>query len=110
MQQRYGCLMVAAGGTFSCGPPLLGWISSNVEPTATAGLVIALNITFTVPGHIIGSWIYSRDEAKIGYSPGHWTNASLLLLVSLTSVLLRLYYARANRQRTGLADARLFVY
>jgi predicted MFS family arabinose efflux permease len=110
MQQRYGCLVLAVSGTYATVPPLLGWISSNVESTAAVGLVIALNTTFTAPGQILGVWLYSSSDAKIGYSPGHWTNASLLLFISLTCVLLRLYYARANKQKMGVADARLFVY
>jgi len=68
---RYGCLIVAASGAFSCIPPLLGWLSSNVFSTASIGLVIALNISFGAPGQITGVWIYTADEAEIGYPTGH---------------------------------------
>jgi predicted MFS family arabinose efflux permease len=110
-QQRYGCLILAVSGTYACISPLLGWISSNAsEYTSVVGLVIALNVSFTAPGQILGVWIYNGSDTRTGYTSGHWINASLLLLIALISVLLRLYYARANRQRVGPAGARPFVY
>ncbi|KAJ7607483.1 hypothetical protein FB45DRAFT_724271, partial [Roridomyces roridus] len=51
---RYGCLIVAASGSFACIPPLLGWLSSNVYTTSAAGL----NISFGAPGQIVGVWTY----------------------------------------------------
>ncbi|KAJ5812488.1 hypothetical protein N7474_008789 [Penicillium riverlandense] len=80
---RYGCLIVATSGAFSCIPPLLGWLSSNLQSTAGIGLAIALNISFGAPGQIVGVWIYKSDEAERGFPTGHWTNAALLLLVSV---------------------------
>ncbi|KAF7322123.1 MFS domain-containing protein [Mycena kentingensis (nom. inval.)] len=93
---RYGCLMIATSGSFACIPPLLGWLSSNVHSTSAAGLAIALNISFGAPGQIVGVWIYKANEAKRGYPTGHWTNAALLLFVSVGCVLLRAYYRRLN--------------
>src|SRR4029077_5063350 len=109
MQQRYGCLIIAVSGTFSLLPPLLGWVSSNVDSTATAGLVIAINTSLSTPGQLVGAWIYNSNDAKTGYTRGHWINASLLLTVSVTCVILRLYYARENRKRAA-AGQKLFVY
>ncbi|OQD89069.1 hypothetical protein PENANT_c003G09257 [Penicillium antarcticum] len=54
---RYGCLIVASSGAFSCISPLLGWLSSNIDSTGAAGLAIALNISFGAPGQIVGVWI-----------------------------------------------------
>ncbi|KAF2993409.1 hypothetical protein E8E13_002198 [Curvularia kusanoi] len=68
---RYGCLIVACCGAFSCIPPLLGWLSSNLHSTAAVGLAIALNISWGAPGQIVGVWIYKADEAKTGYPTGH---------------------------------------
>ncbi|RFU79841.1 mfs transporter [Trichoderma arundinaceum] len=81
---RYGCLIIAACGSFACIPPLLGWLSANLYSTAAIGLAIALNISMGAPGQIVGVWIYKADEAKIGYPTGHWTNAGLLLFVCTT--------------------------
>jgi len=67
---RYGCLIIAASGAFSCIPPLLGWLSSNVFSTGAVGLAIALNISVGAPGQILGVWIYKADEAKRGYPTG----------------------------------------
>ncbi|KAF4628292.1 hypothetical protein G7Y89_g9859 [Cudoniella acicularis] len=78
---RYGCLIVAASGAFSCIPPLLGWLSSNLHTTGAVGLAIAINISIGAPGQIAGVWIYKADEAEIGYPTGHWTNAALLFFV-----------------------------
>ncbi|RDL39769.1 uncharacterized protein BP5553_04109 [Venustampulla echinocandica] len=72
-QSRYGCLIVAASGAFSCIPPLLGFLSSNLFTTASAGLAIALNVSVGAPGQIAGVWIYKANEAKIGYPTGHHT-------------------------------------
>jgi hypothetical protein len=68
---RYGCLIVAASGAFSCIPPLLGFLSSNLFSTASIGLAIALNISVGAPGQIAGVWIYKADQAKQGYPLGH---------------------------------------
>lgn len=62
---------MAASGAFSCIPPLLGFLSSNLFSTASVGLAIALNISFGAPGQIAGVWIYKADEAKKGYPTGH---------------------------------------
>ncbi|CAG8372358.1 unnamed protein product [Penicillium salamii] len=95
---RYGCLIVATSGAFSCIPPLLGWLSSNLRSTAGIGLAIAMNISFGAPGQIVGVWIYKSDQAKRGFPTGHWTNAALLLLVSSVCIALRLYYGWLNRR------------
>lgn len=76
---RYGCLIVACCGAFSCIPPLLGWLSSNIHSTAAVGLAIALNISWGAPGQIVGVWIYKAQEAKKGYPTGHCKSAPRLL-------------------------------
>ncbi|KAK9851236.1 uncharacterized protein MYU51_010951 [Penicillium brevicompactum] len=107
---RYGCLIVAASGSFACIPPLLGWLSSNIRSTAGAGLAIALNVSFGAPGQIVGVWIYKSNEAKIGYPTGHWTNAALLLFVTAGCILLRLYYRWRNVRGEGARDGKAFAY
>ncbi|GAB0138073.1 hypothetical protein EsDP_00006319 [Epichloe bromicola] len=104
--QRYGCLIVAASGSFACIPPLLGWLSSNLRSTAAIGLAIALNVSMGAPGQIVGVWIYRADEARAGYPTGHWVNAGLLLFVCAGCALLRSYYVWRNKA-AGLA---LFKY
>ncbi|RDK40560.1 MFS general substrate transporter [Aspergillus phoenicis ATCC 13157] len=98
---RYGCLVVAASGSFACIPPLLGWLSANIRSTAGTGLAIALNVSFGAPGQIVGVWIYKSDEEKKGYPTGHWTNAALLLMVTTGCILLRLYYGWRNKWAKG---------
>lgn len=106
---RYGCLIVAASGAFSCIPPLLGFLSSNIFSTAAAGLAIALNISFGAPGQIAGVWIYKADEAKKGYPTGHWTNAGLLFFVAAGCVALRIYYGWKNARmvKSGMVEGRV---
>ncbi|OJJ08558.1 hypothetical protein ASPVEDRAFT_57612 [Aspergillus versicolor CBS 583.65] len=108
--KRYGCLIVGSSGAFSCIPPLLGWLSSNIHSTAGAGLAIALNISFGAPGQIVGVWIYKAEEAEIGYPTGHWTNAALLLFVCVGCVLLHLYYVVRNRGRTAGGELKRYAY
>ena len=108
--KRYGCLIVGSSGAFSCIPPLLGWVSSNIHSTAGAGLAIALNISFGAPGQIVGVWIYKAEEAENGYPTGHWTNAALLLFVCVGCVLLHLYYVLRNRGRMGGSGLKRFAY
>ncbi|KUL86347.1 hypothetical protein ZTR_08542 [Talaromyces verruculosus] len=105
---RYGCLIVACSGAFSCIPPLLGWLSSSLISTAGVGLAIALNISFGAPGQIVGVWIYKSDQATRGYPTGHWTNAALLLLVSAGCLGLRLYYGWLNRKSLG--QGKVYAY
>lgn len=97
--QRYGCLIMAAAGTFSCIPPMLGWLTSNVYSTAATGLTIAINVSVGAGiGQIPGVWIYKADEAKRGYPTGHFTNAGLLFFVSVGAVCLRVFYGWKNAQ------------
>ncbi|EPS30766.1 hypothetical protein PDE_05718 [Penicillium oxalicum 114-2] len=107
---RYGCLIVAASGSFACIPPLLGWLSSNLRSTAGAGLAIALNVSVGAPGQIVGVWIYKANEAKKGYPTGHWTNAALLLMVTVGCVLLRIYYGWKNSRGFGDGTGKKFAY
>lgn len=72
--ELYGSLIVAASGAFSCIPPLLGWLSSNVFNTGAVGLAIVLNTPVGAPGQITGVWIYKADQAKEGYPTGYWVN------------------------------------
>ncbi|KAK0712944.1 major facilitator superfamily domain-containing protein [Lasiosphaeria miniovina] len=108
--QRYGCLILASAGAFSCIPPLLGWLTSNVYSTASVGLAVALNVGFGAGmGQIPGVWIYKSDEALRGYPTGHWVNAGMLFFVAVGSVALRLLYGYKNRKlREGGPDVRLF--
>ncbi|KAJ7732004.1 MFS transporter-like protein [Mycena metata] len=93
---RYGCLIVGAAGSFASVPPLVGWITSNVFTTSAAGLVIALNVSFTGPGQMVGVWIYKANEATTGYPTGHWTNCALLLFSAVGCFGLTMYYRRLN--------------
>ncbi|KAL4901700.1 hypothetical protein BDW74DRAFT_187139 [Aspergillus multicolor] len=108
--QRYGCLIVGSSGAFSCIPPLPGWLSSNTHSTGGAGLAIALNISFGAPGRIVGVWIYKANEVERGYPTEHWTNAALLLFVSVGCVLLHFYDVMANRRRTTSSGRKRYAY
>lgn len=103
---RYGCLIVAASGSFASIPPLLGWLSSNLFSTASVGLAIAINVSFGAPGQIVGVWIYKADEKEKGYPTGHWTNAGLLFLTAVGCVGLVGYYRLLNgrARRKGVED------
>ena len=111
---RYGCLIVAASGAFSCIPPLLGWLSCNVFNTGAVGLAIALNICFGAPRQITGVWIYKANEAVKGYPTGHWVNAGLLFFVAAGSLCLLIYYrmlnARLRRAGEETGTGRLYKY
>ncbi|KAL4976566.1 major facilitator superfamily domain-containing protein [Aspergillus desertorum] len=107
---RYGCLIVATSGSFACIPPLLGWLSSNIRSTAGTGLAIALNVSFGAPGQIVGVWIYKSNEAERGYPTGHWTNAALLLLVTVGCLALRVYYGWRNKRLKADGSRERFAY
>ncbi|KAH7405632.1 MFS transporter [Phaeosphaeria sp. MPI-PUGE-AT-0046c] len=112
---RYGCLIVAASGAFSCIPPLLGWLSSNIHSTSAVGLAIALNVSWGAPGQIVGVWIYKADEKAKGYPTGHWTNFAMLMMVAVGCLGLRSYYQWRNKRMQRLVGdaiglAREFIY
>lgn len=50
------------------------------------------------PGQIVGVWIYKANEAKKGYPTGHWTNAGLLLFVSVGCICMHFYYTWRNKR------------
>ncbi len=105
--QRYGCLILAASGAFSCIPPLLGWLTSNVYTTASVGLAVALNVSFGAGlGQIPGVWIYKAEESKRGFPTGHWVNAGMLFFVTVGCVLLRAWYGFKNRQLVREGEGR----
>ncbi|KAL1845053.1 hypothetical protein VTK73DRAFT_1216 [Phialemonium thermophilum] len=109
---RYGCLIIASAGSFSCIPPMLGWLTSNVYSTAAVGLAVALNVSIGAGmGQIPGVWIYKAEEKKRGYPTGHWTNAAMLLVVVVGALGLRLFYGWKNRrliQQSGGGEVRLY--
>jgi uncharacterized membrane protein YeaQ/YmgE (transglycosylase-associated protein family) len=107
---RFGCLILASSGAFSCIPPLLGWLSSNLFSSVAVGLAIALNISFGAPGQIVGVWIYKSEEKAQGYPTGHWTNAALLLFVAGASVCLLLYYRKKNAAILRSGGKRFYKY
>jgi hypothetical protein len=107
---RYGCLIVAASGSFSCIPPLLGWLSSNLFSTAAVGLAIAMNISFGAPGQIVGVWIYKANEKADGYPTGHWTNCALLFFVAVGCLGLLVYYRALNTSVRRIGETRFYKY
>ena len=57
--------------SYSCIPPMLGWLTSNLFTTASVGLAIALNVSIGAGiGQIPGVWIYKADEKATGYPTG----------------------------------------
>ena len=96
---RYGCLIVGTAGAFSCIPPMLGWLTSNMWSTASIGLAVALNVSIGAGlGQIPGVWIYKADEAARGYPTGHGVNCAMLFFVSIGALCLRWMYVRRNAQ------------
>ncbi|KAI5859617.1 MFS general substrate transporter [Durotheca rogersii] len=95
---RYGCLIIATAGSFSCVPPLLGWLTSNLFSTASIGLAVAINISIGGGlGQIPGVWIYKADERSRGYPTGHGVNCAMLFVVAVGALSLRYFYGRRNR-------------
>ena len=107
---RYGCLILAASGSFSCIPPLLGWLSSNLFSTGAVGLAIALNISFGAPGQIVGVWIYKAGEKAEGYPTGHWVNCGLLFGVAAGCLGLLAYYRVLNGRVMRAGEGRSYKY
>jgi hypothetical protein len=108
---RYGCLILAASGSFSCIPPLLGWLSSNLFSTGAVGLAIALNVSFGAPGQIVGVWIYKAEEKAKGYPTGHWVNCGLLFGVAVGCLGLLVYYRVLNKKmRRAGGEGRVYKY
>lgn len=98
---------MATAGSFACIPPLLGWLTSNIFSTASTGLAIAINVSVGGGlGQIPGVWIYKAGEAKTGYTTGHWTNASFLLLAVVVTLCLRVFYGRKNKALMAQGGAR----
>jgi len=107
---RYGALIVAASGSFSCIPPLLGWLSSNLFSTGAVGLAIALNVSFGAPGQIVGVWIYKAGEKERGYPTGHWVNCGLLFFVAVGCLGLGGYYRGLNVRVRREGGGRFYKY
>ncbi|KAH8830697.1 MFS transporter [Flagelloscypha sp. PMI_526] len=95
---RYGCLIVAASGSFACIPSLLGWLSSNLRTTGATGFAIALNVGLGgATGQIAGVFIYKANEKAKGYPTGHWVNGAMLLMTALSCAILMVVYRRRNQ-------------
>lgn len=108
---RYGGLILATAGSFSCIPPMLGWLSSNVFTTASTGLAIAINVSLGGGiGQIPGVWIYKTSERDDGFTTGHWVNAALLMFVAIVALGLRVFYGWKNRQLRSYAESHEVPY
>lgn len=108
---RYGGLIMATAGSFSAIPPMIGWLTTNVFTTGSIGLAIAMNVSIGGGlGQIPGVWIYKADEREKGYPTGHWTNAALLLFVSVMAVGLRLFYGWKNKKLRDYAESQEVPY
>lgn len=84
---------------------MLGWLTSNIASTGATGLAIAINVSIGGGlGQIPGVWIYKPDERDEGYPTGHWTNAALLLFVTIVSLGLRVFYGWRNKKLTAIAE------
>ncbi|KDQ16604.1 hypothetical protein BOTBODRAFT_129478 [Botryobasidium botryosum FD-172 SS1] len=94
---RYAMLCLAAAGTFSSIPQLLAWLTINLHSTAAIGLAVALNITFSGPGQVVGTWIYRQSDAP-RYRSGHLINFAVLLFGAVVVQGLRLYYVWKNKR------------
>lgn len=111
---RYGCLIIAATGTFSCIAPLMGWLTSNVHSTAAVGMAIGLSVSIGGGlGQIPGVWTYKASERNTGFPTGHWVNASMLFFVAIGAVGLRVFYGMKNKKlmkeaAEGGKEVRLF--
>lgn len=90
---------------------MLGWLTTNVFTTASVGLAIAINVSFGGGiGQIPGVWIYKSDEKDRGYPTGHWTNAALLLFVTVVSLGLRVFYGWKNKMLRSYAESQEVEY
>ena len=102
---------MATAGSFACIPPMIGWLTTNVFTTASTGLAIAINMSIGGGlGQIPGVWIYKGEEKQRGYPTGHWTNAALLLCVSVVAMGLRLFYGWKNRRLREFAESQEVSY
>ncbi|EEH20485.2 hypothetical protein PABG_07841 [Paracoccidioides brasiliensis Pb03] len=94
----YGCQIVCSS-SFACVPPLLGWLSSNSQTTVATGLVIALSVSFGIPGQIAGVWVYKPDKAMEGYPTGHLVTAALLLIICVHKRMARQWEAEGGEKK-----------
>lgn len=102
---------MATAGCFACIPPMIGWLTTNVFTTASTGLAIAINMSIGGGlGQIPGVWLYPAEEKAKGFPTGHWTNAALMLFVSLVSLGLRLFYGWKNRRLKEFAESQEVPY
>ncbi|KAJ3755737.1 MFS transporter [Lentinula raphanica] len=93
---RYGVLCIAVSFAFASIPPLLSWLTANLQTTGAATLGVPMNVSMGAIGQIIGVYIYKASEAP-GYPTGHFTNAAFALLGSVLALVMRTVYIRWNR-------------
>ncbi|KIK64090.1 hypothetical protein GYMLUDRAFT_40332 [Collybiopsis luxurians FD-317 M1] len=92
---RYGILCVAVSFSFASIPPLLSWLTANLQSTGAATLGVPFNVSMGALGQIMGVYIYKANEAP-AYPTGHFTNAAFALLGMVLTLILRMIYVRWN--------------
>ncbi|KAJ3787504.1 MFS transporter [Lentinula aff. detonsa] len=97
VEARYGVLCIAVSFAFASIPPLLSWLTANLQTTGAATLGVPMNVSMGAIGQIIGVYIYKASEAP-GYPTGHFTNAAFALLGSSLALVMRTIYIRWNRK------------
>ncbi|KAF5391084.1 hypothetical protein D9757_003136 [Collybiopsis confluens] len=92
---RYGVLFLASSFSFGSIPPLLSWLTANLQTTGACTLGVPMNVSMGALGQIMGVYIYKANEAP-GYKTGHFTNAAFSLLGTVLCLVLRAVYVRWN--------------
>ncbi|KAH8803518.1 major facilitator superfamily domain-containing protein [Xylogone sp. PMI_703] len=94
----YGFLFLAASGLYAPLICLISWIANNLAPSSKRAIGMALLISLGNLGGIIGSNIYLAREAP-HYWTGYGFSLAILVVAIITTVILRICYARINKER-----------
>ncbi|KAG7442439.1 MFS transporter [Guyanagaster necrorhizus] len=96
-EARYTMLCLGTMFSYAGSPSLLAWLTGNLRDTNATTLAIPMNVAFGASGQMIGIFLYRSNEAP-GYLTGHYTNGAALLVGAVGVGILRVIYARRNRE------------
>ncbi|KAF2098516.1 MFS general substrate transporter [Rhizodiscina lignyota] len=99
----YGFLFPVAAGLYCPFISIVTWTANNAAPSSKRAIAMALLISAGNLGGIAGSNVFIAAQAPV-YHVGFGTCLASSVCAMITAFVLRIAYARENRQRKALLD------
>jgi len=102
---NYGALFLQVIGVYGCAPPLVTWVSNNVQPFYKRATAIAFAFVMTNAGGILSTWIFN-DAPRFRLATK--LNLSFAIGMTVFSIALDYYLRTENKKKRAQMQAGKF--